>query len=186
MSRLTAQQIWTDYASQIRKFLAKRVPCPEDAEDLLQDVLLKTHRHLQNHPAPERMPAWLFQVTRNTLTDYYRTRSTTPNRLDISECMDIPEEPPDAQARVHRELSRCLEPFLWKLPDQYRAAINAVDLSGMSQKDLAQSLGVSHSAVKSRVQRGRRMLGKLFRACCSFEMDARGNIRDFVEQSGSD
>ena len=80
------------------------------------------------------------------------------------------------QNKVRHELSRCLEPFLRQLPKTYREAVEAVDLKGQSQKVLAEEWGLSHSAVKSRVQRGRKMLKELFHACCTYQMDARGNI----------
>jgi len=184
MDGRNVQQIWTEYGNMLRRFLAKRVASPEDAEDLLQDILLKTHQYLKTHREPEKMQAWLFQVARNTLTDYYRARSSGATQLKLSEFDEMPEETPDSQTQVLTELSQCLYPFLQKLPEKYREAVKAADLKGMSQKDLAQALGISHSTMKSRVQRGRHMLGALFRTCCSYEVDARGNITDFEEKSG--
>ncbi len=178
------QQIWTEYGNLLRGFLAKRVACPEDVDDLLQDILLKTHKYLKTHREPEKMQAWLFQVARNTLTDHYRSRSTFTTNLEPSEFEEIPEEISDSQIKVLTELSQCLYPFLQKLPEKYREAVEAADLKGMSQKNLAQALGVSHSTMKSRVQRGRHMLGELYQACCSYEVDTRGNITDFEEKSG--
>ena len=177
-------QIWTEYGERLRGFLARRVSCPEDAEDLLQDILLKTHRYLKTHEEPEKMRAWLFQVARNTLTDYYRARSSVTTRLELSEFEEIPEEIPDLHTQVLTELSHCLAPFLQQLPERYREAVREVDLNGKSQKDLAQAFGISHSTMKSRVQRGRHMLGELFRTCCSYEVDARGNISNFEQKSG--
>ena len=63
-----------------------------------------------------------------------------------------------------------------QLPEKYRKAVEATDLKGASQKAHAEELGLPTSTVKSRVQRGRKMLGNLFHECCSYELDARGNI----------
>lgn len=68
-----------------------------------------------------------------------------------------------------------------QLPEKYREAIEAIDLKGKSQKDLAEELGLGHSTVKSRVQRGRAMLGELFNECCTYQLDARGNIIGYVD-----
>lgn len=71
-----------------------------------------------------------------------------------------------------------------QLPEKYRKAVEATDLKGASQKAHAEELGLPTSTVKSRVQRGRKMLGNLFHECCSYELDARGNIMDYT--AGSD
>jgi RNA polymerase sigma-70 factor (ECF subfamily) len=56
--------------------------------------------------------------------------------------------------------------MLGTLPAPYAEALRAADLEGRSQLDLARSLGLSHSAVKSRVQRARAMLRENLIACC--------------------
>ncbi len=171
---LDIQQIWQDYGDRLRRFLVAKTASPEDAEDLLQEVLIKTYRHLPTLNDPKKFQAWLFQIARNTLTDYYRKR-----RVPVSD-RSLPEPPAldgeDDHGKVRQELSRCLQPFLKRLPKNYREAVEAVDLKGQSQKALAEEWGLSHSAVKSRVQRGRKMLKELFHACCTYQMDARGNI----------
>jgi RNA polymerase sigma-70 factor (ECF subfamily) len=76
-------------------------------------------------------------------------------------------------------LSKCIKPFINSLPEIYRDALETVDINGISQKALAKELGISHSAVKSRVQRGREMLAALFQSCCTYDLDSRGNIIDY-------
>ncbi len=93
------------------------------------------------------------------------------------------EESLEQQDKIRQELSNCIQPFVKSLPKKYRDAVEAVDLKGVSQKAMAEELGLSHSAIKSRVQRGRQMLAELFQACCTYELDKRGNIMDY--QAGS-
>lgn len=62
------------------------------------------------------------------------------------------------------------------LPDEYRDAVERVDVEGMTQREYAERAGLSVSGAKSRVQRGRRMLDEVVRACCDLEVDARGNV----------
>lgn len=183
MDSQPVQHIWKEYGSQLRGFLKRRVSNSEDAEDLLQEIILKTHQHMKTLKDPDKIYAWLFQVARNTLTDHYRKNSASGHHVDISEFDEILEDTRVDESSVHSELTQCLQPFLQQLPEIYREAVEAVDLKGMSQKELAEGLGLSHSAIKSRVQRGRQMLRELFRNCCSFELDVRRNVIDYERKS---
>ena len=93
------------------------------------------------------------------------------------------DESSDSEENIQQELSNCIKPFINSLPKIYRDALKEFDLNGVSQKKLAKKLGISHSAIKSRVQRGRGMLAKLFQSCCEYQLDARGNIMDYKKKS---
>src|SRR5918994_7303086 len=66
------QQIWTEFGDRLRAFIARRVDSEADADDILQDVFLRIHRHAATVERSERLVSWLFQVTRNAIADYYR------------------------------------------------------------------------------------------------------------------
>jgi len=70
----------------------------------------------------------------------------------------------------------CIKPFINKLPPKYREALIASELENQSQKELAESLDISYSGAKSRVQRGREKLKDLIQECCDFEHDKYGNL----------
>ena len=172
------QTIWLEYRQQLRQFLLSRVNNASDVDDLLQDILIKTYQRLHTIQQPQKLQSWLFQIARNALVDYYRKSRlalSSPYTDDLPQMFD--EEEPYEQTR--QELASCIRPFLNQLPDKYREALDWVDLQGKSQKALAIELGLSHSAIKSRVQRGRRMLETLFHQCCKYQFDARGNPIDF-------
>ena len=168
------KQVWQDYRHEIHRFLLSRVGNPDDAEDLLQDILIKTYQQLHTVQDPKKLRAWLFQVTRNTVIDYYRQSHREPP--DVSALMNEGTEPYE---KARQELSDCIKPFIKQLPKTYQVAVEAIDLRGVSQKGYSEELGVSYSAVKSRVQRGRQMLTALLQECCRYELDARGNIVDY-------
>ena len=178
------EQLWGEYCDQLRHFLLSRVNNPADVEDLLQEILIKTYRHLNTVKEPEKFPAWLFQVARNLLIDYYRKVQTQASRQELAARAILTDSKQEPYEQVWQELTHCIRPFLNQLPEKYRAAIEAVDLAGASQKELAMQLGLSHSAVKSRVQRGRKLLKTMFQECCRYQLDARGNLIDF-EANGS-
>lgn len=180
---MNIEHIWNDYGTHLRGFLVSRVNDPDDAEDLLQEILIKTHKQLGSLKDPKKFKAWLFQIARNTLIDYYRKPSRNSSSETLPELADTQEEDSEAQENLRLELSQCIKPFMKDLPQKYREVLEAIDLQGHSQKELAQQLGLSHSTVKSRVQRGRQKLAALFQECCAYEVDARGTIIDYETKS---
>ena len=170
------EQIWNDYGNLLRRFLFSKVGNSDDAEDLLQEILIKTHKSMHSLKDPKKFKSWLFQIARNTLIDYYRKPSKTISEQSIPELSEIVEESSDAQETMRSELSECIKPFLESLPKKYADAVEAIDLKGISQKEMAKELRLSYSTAKSRVQRGRQKLAELFQECCTYEVDARGKI----------
>jgi len=161
-----------------------RLAVQEDAEDLLQENMIKTHKNLLSIKEPEKFKAWLFQIARNTLIDYYCKQRPPVSDRDIPEMKSLSIDNSNPINPVYSELSQCIKPFLKQLPYKYREAVEATDLNDTSQKALAEELGLSHSTVKSRAQRGRAMLGEFFQDCYSYELDARGNTMGY--KSGLD
>jgi len=180
---MNIEQIWNDYGNLLRGFLVSKVSNPDEAEDLLQEILIKTHKNMSSLKDPKKFKAWLFQIARNTLIDYYRKPSRNLSAETLPELAKTQEEDSEAQDSMREELSQCIKPFIENLPAKYGEAVAAIDLEGLSQKELAQQLGLSHSAIKSRVQRGRQKLAELFQECCTYKVDARGNIIGYETKS---
>ena len=180
---MNIEHTWNKYGNLLRGFLVSKVNNPEDAEDLLQEILIKTHNNMGSLKDPKKFKSWLFQIARNTLIDFYRKPERTLSAESIPELAEIKEDNRDAQETMRLELSHCIKPFIESLPETYRDAIEAIDLQGISQKELAKKLGLSHSAIKSRVQRGRQKLAALFQECCTYEVDVRGNIIRYENKS---
>jgi RNA polymerase sigma-70 factor, ECF subfamily len=74
-------------------------------------------------------------------------------------------------------------PLLGRLPDAYRTALELTDLGELTQDQAAAQLELSTSGMKSRVQRGRRMLRDEVIKCYRIELDARGVLSDATTRS---
>jgi RNA polymerase sigma-70 factor (ECF subfamily) len=72
------------------------------------------------------------------------------------------------KSEPYGELITCLKPMIDRLPEKYKQAILLAELGELTQKELAVKLGLSVSGAKSRVQRGRAFLKKMFLECCQF------------------
>ena len=86
------------------------------------------------------------------------------------------EEDPEA------ELALSLKEIINELPEPYRQALLLTVYEGLSQRQLAESLGISLSGAKSRVQRAREKLRNMLLRCCHFEFDRRGHIVDYYQR----
>jgi RNA polymerase sigma-70 factor (ECF subfamily) len=188
------QRVWTEFGDRLRAFIVRRVDSDADAEDILQDVFLRIHRHADSLERHDRLVSWLFQITRNAIIDYYRApvrrrELLAGAPLDLERTADQSErwieDDEDAASQAGRELAYCLAPMVARLPPHYRDAVTAIDLQGIPQKDAALQAGISLSGMKSRVQRGRQALEALMHDCCRIETDARGRIMDYqIGESG--
>lgn len=170
-----AGELWQRLDAPLRAFVFRRVSPPESAEDILQDIYLKIHTKLPGLCNPARADAWVFQIARNTVTDYYRSRERL---VELHE--ELPAEQEEEGGReLEADLRRMVRAMIGELPPIYRQALAATDLRGMRQAEAARKLGLSLPGLKSRVQRGRRLLKKMLFDCCRFHFDRRGQVIDY-------
>lgn len=173
---------WTDVASRLRPFVARRVDAV-DVDDVLQDVFVRMHRGLDQLRADERMSAWLFQIARSAIADHGRSRARHPLAPDAPTGDDAtPAEDAltdDDDREASRALAGCVAIFVARLPSPYREAVTLVELEGLTAREAAALAGISVSGMKSRVQRGRAQLRTLFEDCCRIALDVRGKVTGF-------
>ncbi len=166
----TVESIYGDFHAKLRSFTLRRVPDAATADDILQDVYLRIHAHIDELRESERLESWIYQITRNAIADHYRR---TRPQDELPESLPAPAaEEPDAEA----ELAPSVLDMLHCIPPKYRQALELTELQGLTQAELAQHLGISVSGAKSRVQRAREKLREAFLDCCHFEFDRLGGI----------
>lgn len=168
-----ARGAWRDLEQKLRPFVARRVPAAADVDDVLQDVLLRMHRGLGELRDDERFGPWVYRVARNAVLDHQRRAQRLPAAdPDSVAIVDGIEAIDDAEA----VLASYVATFVAMLPSPYREALTLTELEGLTQREAAAMLGVSLTAMKSRVARGRRELRKAFEDCCVIGLDARGHV----------
>ncbi len=173
---ITTEKIWNEFHRELLRFIRKRVKDDDVAKDLLQDIFIKIHLRKGTLNDADKLTSWVFQITRNSILDYFKKKK--PER-------DLPQNVADMDAGVtyNNEFADCLKPFIQNLPILYRDAIIETEMNGMSQKEFAEKMNISHSGAKSRVQRGRQQLVELFNQCCHYTKDSYGNIVDYDRRS---
>jgi RNA polymerase sigma-70 factor (ECF subfamily) len=172
----TTERVWETFHAPLQQFIRHRVSDDATAEDLLQDVFLNIHQHVDTLRDVKKLESWIYQVTRNAIIDYYRSIRTTTT-LEDPEALQLAEDLPDED--VISELFPCVRAMVTSLPAQDRQALILTEYQGLTQKELAERLGLSISGAKSRVQRARAKLKQQLLACCHFELDRRGHVIDY-------
>lgn len=174
---MTTEQVWEVFHLPLLHFIRKRVPDESTAEDILQEVFLKIHQRIETLKDVKKLESWVYQISRNAIIDYYRSKETSTTALDAPEVLELAEDLPADD--VITELFPSVRAMVTSLPVLDRQALVLTSYQGLTQRELGERLGLSFSGSKSRVQRAREKLKQQLLACCHFELDRRGHVIDY-------
>ncbi|MEM7342995.1 MAG: RNA polymerase sigma factor SigZ [Chloroflexota bacterium] len=174
---INTELIWLELSQALRDFIKRRVQNEADADDILQDVFYKIHQNIEGLKDKKRFRAWVYQISRNAIIDHYRRRNVWVELLDTLPAEPLPE------LSVSQELAACLRPMVDQLPDKYREALILTEFEGLTQKEMAEHLGLSISGAKSRVQRARQALKQMMLECCHFEFAHDNSVISYRSKS---
>jgi RNA polymerase sigma-70 factor (ECF subfamily) len=173
MTKLTTEQIWKDFSAALRVFIRRQTSDAHLADDILQEVFIRIHAGIDSLRDETKLRSWVYQIARNTVIDHFRKHRAAHEELgEIPVCENCEEETPE------QEIASGMRAMVEELPDIYKHALLLTEFGKISQTELARKLGVSVSAVKSRVQRGRQLIKDNLMKCCHFEFDRYGTIID--------
>lgn len=131
----------------------------EDAEDCLQDAMIRVYKSLSSFRGDSAFSTWLYRIVTNTCLDSHRRK-----KHRYSESLDdLSQEgwnAPDTgmtpeESAVNSDLRRALNEAIENLPGDIRAAVVLRDIQGFSYEDVSSILGINIGTVKSRLSRGR-------------------------------
>lgn len=169
-----------EMSAKLRAFIRRRVRDDATADDLAQETLLKVYRSRAALRDGQRLEAWLYRIARTTLIDFYR-RNRSADELPANLVAETEGEADE----VTLVMSRALRLFLEELPDAYREPVRLAEFEGLPLAKIALRLGLSLTAVKSRVRRGRAMLKRKLQNCCRLEFDRLGKIISYERRVSS-
>jgi RNA polymerase sigma-70 factor, ECF subfamily len=139
-----------------------------DAEDLVQETVLRAYRFFDSFEAGTNCKAWLFRILTNSFCNRYREREREQEILNEVESSDanlgrfVGGAPRDAEsALLGGMLSRDVERALAEVPSEFRLAVVLADLEDFSYKEIAEIMDCPAGTVMSRLYRGRKILQKL-------------------------
>ncbi|MGX0879106.1 RNA polymerase sigma-70 factor (ECF subfamily) [Roseovarius sp. MBR-154] len=129
------------------------------ADDLVQITAERAFRARHQFDPATRLEAWLFRILRNAWIDMLRRDRTRGETVDIH---DTPQaDPVDSAAQTDdRLMLQSVQAAMATLPEDQRAVLHLVCVEGLSYAETAQTLGIPHGTVMSRLSRARRALAE--------------------------
>jgi RNA polymerase sigma-70 factor (ECF subfamily) len=167
---MNTEKIWTEFSLALKKFIFSKVKNKAVTDDILQEVFIKIHLHKNELQKKEQLKSWLFSIANNSTQDYFRKKELVlPNKPE--------ENTQEETSKDTHNPSDCLIPLILALPKKYKEALLLSEIKGIKQQAVAEQLGISLSAAKSRIQRGRDLLKKGFVNCCDYQLDEKGFLK---------
>jgi RNA polymerase sigma-70 factor (ECF subfamily) len=159
--RRALERLLARHQSQIYRFGAKMCRDEEDAKDVLQETMIAAARTIPEFRGTSAVSTWLYAIARSFCIKKRRTSKFAPERIDsleahaeqaveVADTRRTPEE--DVAGR---QLQAALEEAIGELDPMYREVLALRDVEGLSAAEVAEVMGLSVEAVKSRLHRAR-------------------------------
>lgn len=165
---IKAEQVFRDFAPRVYHLSRRILGNDADAQDVTQDVMLQVVRKLDSFRGESAFPTWLHRVTVNAALAHRRKQSNRKeqsvadpmdhfledgHRHPVNHWTDQPEH-----LILDQEREKQIEGAIARLPDDYREVFVLADVEQLPNAEIADILGLSLPAVKSRLHRARLMM----------------------------
>jgi RNA polymerase sigma-70 factor (ECF subfamily) len=145
-----------------------------DAEDLVQDSLLRAYRFWDSFEQDSNCKAWLLRIVTNTFINEYQRKKRSREVLDAASAeqettdgvlmhAEATERQSPERMLIDRSVSDDVQRALDALPDDFRVAVVLCDVQGLSYKEIADIMQTPVGTVMSRLFRGRKLLATALR-----------------------
>ncbi|SDL77658.1 RNA polymerase, sigma subunit, SigZ [Salinimicrobium catena] len=162
---------WASYKDALYNYILKLVKDPDTANELSHEVLMKVYGACCSGRPVRNVRSWLFQIAYNTCMDHFNKSGRTAKlKEDVAA---------DEEDLVYREAAEFVKPLLQLLPKKYAEPLELSDIDGLKQQEVAERLGLSHTAAKTRIQRARKLLKDQITECVHLEVDKDGQLTAF-------
>lgn len=145
------RELLTGLVPFLRRLLAKGLSRPDDADDIVQEVLISIHKALATYSPDRPFMPWLMAIVNYRRTDYLRQHYAARKNVTVPvETIELPDDVTDTgHAAEYRDIENALE----TIPDRQREVFELMKLKGYTAQEVSDKTGMSVSAVKVSVHR---------------------------------
>jgi RNA polymerase sigma-70 factor (ECF subfamily) len=170
-----------EHRQALQRLCFKMTGSPEEAEDLVQETLLKAYTKIADFELRSSLSTWLFRIATNACLDSKRGKK--PWDLDKrwqwfrenGELVQQMEQSlylsPEKAAEVKEVAATCVNCITMSLPEKQRAAIVLCDQMGLSREEAAKSIGASVASLKTELHRARKKMTDVYETRCQLVDD---------------
>ncbi len=148
------------YYERLHRWALAKTGDRDDADDVVQEALLRMHRSLAGFDGRSQFTTWMYQVTRSAAADLHRRRSRR-RRLGAQLEAGTPVEPQGASQEGEldrRRVAGLVRAYLEELSERQREVFDLVDLQGFGSTEVGSMLGMEPVTVRSHLLRARRAI----------------------------
>lgn len=166
-----------DHRAKLQRLLFKMTGSPEDAEDLVQETMLRAFRRIAEFELRASFATWLYRIATNVAIDHQRSRKPWDAEkrfqwfhdngelaLQIEQTMYLS---PERSAEVKEVAATCVNCVTMSLPEKQRAALILCDQVGLSREEAAQAMNASIASVKTELHRARKKMTDVYEHHCA-------------------
>lgn len=139
------------YQTSIYRVALRMLGSRADAQDAVQETFVRAWRALPRFRHDSAISTWLYRIVTRRALDRIASRRSTGTLNEV----EVEAGPDPAQAAEHQERLRAIRRAIAKLPPDQRAALVLREFEGLSYQEVAQVLGASVPAIKTRIHRAR-------------------------------
>jgi RNA polymerase sigma-70 factor (ECF subfamily) len=173
--------IFNTYQKPIYNYVLRMVRNNDIAEELSQEIFIKTYNNLSSFRGDSKISTWIYQIATNACMDYFRTSDYKKNKNTDQLDQDILSEETSSdditrilsleEGLIKAEMAECIRDYIESLPGDYRTVILLHDLEGFKNREIAEISGCTLDMVKIRLHRARKKLQSILASNCDFYRD---------------
>ena len=152
------------YKDRLLNFVFRYFNNVEQAEDVVQDTLIKLYTHASYYKNVAKFSTWIFTIAKNNaLTELRKNKRKKPDSLwtDDGKFIDISSKEESLESKVQNEIAiDQLNKFLDEIPENFRIAVVLRDFQELSYEEISKILEIPIGTIKSRINRGRIQLAE--------------------------
>lgn len=175
--------LWDEFYDKLLHYIKSKVANTHDAEDILQTVFVKIYKSIEQLEDQTSIKPWIYRIAKNTIIDFYKKKKDV---LVAPETFDMMEDETEVMDTMNEEIAQCIGKMVFTLPEKYQEVYTMYEHKAMKHKEIAETLDISVSTSKVRLNRAKVMFKEKLLGCCEFEVDKYGNVLDYQSRSGCD
>jgi len=156
------------YQQRIIQLVRRYIRDESEAQDVAQEVFIKTYKALANFRGESAFYTWLYRIAVNTAKNYlvFRARRSSDHEVDVDDAENfegafkLKEGDTPEHLLLSEEIRKMIQQTIESLPDDLKSAIRYRELDGMSYEEIAHKMDCPVGTVRSRIFRARETVDK--------------------------